>query len=94
MAHLLVRDLDDDVMTKLKRRARHHGRSTTEEVREILRDAVCGEAGPRGPLGSRIAGRFASIGLGEDIPELREYRGEPLYDFAEVVEDLRRRGRL
>jgi plasmid stability protein len=74
MAQLLVRDLDDDVKTKLQRRARRHGRSTAEEVREILRNAVRGEGAPRLPLGSRIAERFASLGLDEDIPELR---GEP-----------------
>jgi plasmid stability protein len=74
MAQLLVRDLDDDVKTKLQRRARRHGRSTAEEVREILRNAVRSEGGPRPPLGSRIAERFASLGLDEDIPELR---GEP-----------------
>ena len=30
----------DHLKTKLQRRARAHGRSTEEEVREILRDAV------------------------------------------------------
>ena len=74
MAQLLVRDLEDDVKEKLQRRARHHGRSTAEEIREILRSAVRGEGGPRAPLGSRLAGRFASVGLEGDIPELR---GQP-----------------
>jgi antitoxin FitA len=75
MAQLLVRQLDDDVKTKLRRRARRHGRSTEEEVREILRNAVREEDSARGPLGSRIAARFARVGLREDIEELR---GQPV----------------
>ena len=71
MAHLLVRHLDDDVKNKLQRRARRHGRSTEEEIREILRNAVRDEGGARAPLGSRLAARFARVGLAEDIPELR-----------------------
>jgi plasmid stability protein len=71
MAQLLVRHLDDDVKAKLQVRARRHGHSTEEEVREILRNAVREEGGTRAPLGSRIAARFAGQGLTEDIPELR-----------------------
>lgn len=71
MAQLLVRDLDDDVKAKLQQRARRHRRSTAEEVREILRNAVREEDGSKEPLGSRLAQRFASLGLEEDIPELR-----------------------
>lgn len=71
MAQLLVRHLDDDVKAKLQRRARRHGRSTEEEIREILRNAVREEEGTRAPLGSRLAARFAGLGLTEEIPELR-----------------------
>jgi antitoxin FitA len=76
MAQLLVRQLDDDVKAKLRRRARRHGRSTEEEVREILRNAVRDEGGARVPLGSRLAARFARVGLREDISELR---GQPVH---------------
>jgi plasmid stability protein len=77
MAQLLVRHLDDDVKVKLQRRARRHGRSTEEEIREILRNAVRDEGGTRAPLGSRLAARFARIGLEEDIPELRDQPARP-----------------
>ncbi len=77
MAQLLVRNLDDDVKAKLKRRARRHGRSTEEEVRDILRNAVTGEDGPTPPLGSRLAARFAGIGLREEIAELRGHPARP-----------------
>ena len=71
MAQLLVRNLENDVKARLQRRARRHGRSTEEEVREILRNAVRDEAMARKPLGSRISERFARIGLDEGLAELR-----------------------
>jgi len=77
MAQLLVRHLDDDVKAKLQLRARRHGHSTEEEVREILRNAVRDEGGTRAPLGSRLAARFARVGLTEDIPELRDQPAQP-----------------
>jgi plasmid stability protein len=71
MAQLVVRQLDDDVKEKLQRRARKHGRSTEEEVREILRNAVRSDGAVRAPLGSRIAERFRRVGLTDEIAELR-----------------------
>jgi hypothetical protein len=40
MATLLVRRLDEDLVRRLKDRARAHGRSTEAEHREILEDAL------------------------------------------------------
>lgn len=77
MAQLLVRNLDDDVKTKLQARARRHGRSTEEEVRHILRSAVTAEGAPSQPLGSRLRARFAQIGLDADIDELRGHPARP-----------------
>jgi plasmid stability protein len=77
MAQLVVRQLDDDVKAKLQRRARQHGRSTEEEVREILRNAVKGEDVSRRALGSRLAARFARVGLRQEIPELRGQAAQP-----------------
>lgn len=74
MAQLLVRNLDDDVKTKLQARARRHGRSTEEEARDILRGAVEAEGAAATPLGSRLSARFAGIGLDDD---LAEWRGRP-----------------
>lgn len=72
MAQLLIRQLEDDVKHRLQARARRHGRSTEEEVREILRAAVRDEYEPPVGLGTRIAERFADYGLDEDVPELRD----------------------
>jgi plasmid stability protein len=77
MAQLVVRSIDDDVKAKLQRRARRHGRSTEEEVREILRNAVRGESQALAPLGSRLAGRFSRLGLTQEIPELRGQPAQP-----------------
>lgn len=81
MAQLVVRNLDGDVKAKLQRRARRHGRSTEEEVRDILRGAVRTEGAPIPPLGTRLKSRFARIGLEKDIPELRGQQPRPA-DFA------------
>ena len=74
MAQLVVRNLEDDVKAKLQQRARRHGRSTEEEVREILHNAVHYEPQKTEPLGKRLRTLFGDIGLDEDI---LEWRGQP-----------------
>lgn len=71
MAQVIVRNIEDGVKTGLKARASRHGWSMEEEVRQILRQAVCEEERARPNLGSRIAARFAGAGLTEPLPELR-----------------------
>ena len=44
--NLHVRNLDDELISRLKRRAARHGRSAEAEHREILRLALAGEAEP------------------------------------------------
>lgn len=75
MAQFIVRHLEEDVKTRLKRRAERHGRSMEEEARHILRNAVKQANQPAPRLGSRIAARFAKTGLTADLPELR---GQPV----------------
>ncbi|MDN4517192.1 MULTISPECIES: FitA-like ribbon-helix-helix domain-containing protein [Mycobacteriaceae] len=77
MAQILIRQLDDDTKSRLQRLARQHGRSTEEEVREILRNAVRSVDEPPGKLGSRIAARFAGVGLRHEIAELRDQAVQP-----------------
>lgn len=43
---LQVRNLDDDLIRRLKQRAARHGRSTEAEHREILRQALASEVEP------------------------------------------------
>ena len=70
VAQFIVRDLEDDVKARLKRRAARHGRSMEEEIRHILRNAVKEQNQHLPKLGSRIAARFAKAGLTSDLPEL------------------------
>ena len=44
--NLHVRNLDNDLIARLKRRAARHGRSTEAEHREILRQALLDEVDP------------------------------------------------
>jgi antitoxin FitA len=77
MAQILVRKVEEEVKTRLRKRAQRHGRSMEEEVREILRDATKNEGGAqRRALGSEIAALFKNAGLkrGEKIEELRDIR--------------------
>ena len=77
MAQLVVRAVEDHVKEKLKRRAARHKRSMEEEVRAILRSAVAKEENPEYGLGTEIANRFAKIGTGLKIPELRGFKFKP-----------------
>ena len=79
MAQFTVRNLEEDVKNQLKLRAMRHGTSLEAEVREILRDAVKADAlAPSQGLGSRIAARFAVVGLSEPLPELRGQAAKPI----------------
>ena len=79
MAQLLVRNLDDHVKAGLSERAIRHGRSLEAEVRIILSEAVMP---PQTGLGTRIAQRFAGIGLDEPIEEWKNLKIKPA-DFGE-----------
>ena len=70
MAQFVVRQLEDDVKARLKRRAERHGRSMEEEIRQILRNAAKAENRPVARLGSSIAARFRKVGLTTNLPEL------------------------
>jgi plasmid stability protein len=71
VAQFIVRDLEDDVKARLKRRAAQHKRSMEEEIRHILRNAVKDQNQAVTKLGSRISARFSRMGLTGDLPELR-----------------------
>jgi plasmid stability protein len=90
MATLTVRNLDEDVVRRLRIRAAEHGRSAEAEHREILRTALIGagqkaidpeEAAARlEGLRSRLAGR----GLRPAVDLLEESRNERLEQLTGV----------
>lgn len=76
MASITIRNLDDEVKTRLRVRAAAHRRSMEEEARLILREAVDEPAVPAN-LGEAIHRRFAALGGVElDLPS-REAMPEP-----------------
>lgn len=78
MGQLVVRNLDDAVKERLRRRAARRGRSMEEEVREILAAAVARDEGDHpAALGSRINARFVGLDLAEELPELRGQAARP-----------------
>ncbi len=81
MGQILVRNVEEPLKARLKRRAQRHGRSMEAEVREILRDALKKDEPKRG-LGSEIVAMFSGQGIGlkegEEIPEWRGFPVEPI----------------
>jgi plasmid stability protein len=77
MAQLVVRNLAAGIKLRLQRRAKRHGRSMEEEVRDILRDAAREEATPVRGLGTEISSLFRKGGLDVEIPELRGHGIKP-----------------
>lgn len=74
MAQLIVRNIETSVKDQLQRRAKRHGRSMEEEVRDILRNAVLEQEGSAQGLGTEIAGLFSKTGLQSEIRELRGHK--------------------
>jgi plasmid stability protein len=77
MAQLLVRNIEQSVKARLQRRAKQHGRSMEEEVRDILRNAA-NEEDKRVGLGTEIAALFKGTGLKFEAKELRGYPVKPI----------------
>ena len=78
MAQLVIRNIENEVKVRLQRRAKRHGRSMEEEVREILRNAVIQEVSAVDRLGTDISALFARVGLDTDIAELQGHEIEPI----------------
>ena len=77
MAQLVVRNLEDSVKARLQRRAKKHGRSMEEEVRDILRNAAKEPDAPTVGLGTQIASLFRGKGFNFDVEELRGHPVRP-----------------
>lgn len=61
VAAVSIRNLDDEVRERLRRRAAEHGRSMEAEMRAILVEAVR-EPGDEESLVTAMVARFAEIG--------------------------------
>ena len=80
MASITIRNLDDDVKTRLRVRAAGHGRSMEEEARLILRDAVGRNPGSSN-LAASIRARIAPLGgVDLELPPRKPAREPPSFD--------------
>ena len=80
MASITIRNLDDDVKTRLRVRAADNGRSMEEEARLILRDAV-GRKTPPANLARAIRARIAPLGgVDLELPPREPGREPPSFD--------------
>ena len=78
MASITFRNLDDDVKTRLRKRAAGHGRWMEEEARSILADAVGREAVPAKGLGTTLFEHFKPFGGVElELPPREPMRESP-----------------
>jgi plasmid stability protein len=80
MATLTIRDVDDDLRSRIRVRAAENGRSMEAEVRAILRAALSESASQDG-LGTSIHQLFADVGGAvlsppprTDMPRAAEFR--------------------
>ena len=62
MASITIRNLDENVKSRLRRRAAQHQRSMEEEARNILRIALTKEEVTAGSLATAIQARFQAFG--------------------------------
>ncbi|QFS43299.1 FitA-like ribbon-helix-helix domain-containing protein [Nostoc sphaeroides] len=69
MNHITISNLDDDIKSRLKKRAEKHGRSLEEEAREILRTVLIENHEQPLNLANIIEQRFANLGDFE-LPEI------------------------
>jgi len=76
MAQILVRNIEDQLKTRLQLRAKLHRRSMEEEVREILRSTLKEEVVPQVGFGTASVALFSgqAVFLDEPIEEIRGMR--------------------
>ena len=81
MASITIRNLEDDIKTRLRKRAAERGRSMEEEARLILAAAVAREAAPAKGLGTAIHELFKPFGGVElELPPREPMREPPRFD--------------
>ena len=78
MAQLVVRNIEDDVKERLRKRAKARGRSMEEEARDILRTVLLTEKQQTAGAGTQISSLFKGIGLEEPIPEWKGFPVRPV----------------
>ena len=80
MATMTIRNIDDQLKTRLRIRAAQHGRSMEDEARDILRSALSAEPARTATLVDAIRARIEPLGGIELEPPPRE----PIRDAVEL----------
>ena len=81
MASITIRNLDNDVKTRLRVRAASNGRSMEEEVRRILAEAVERNTAPAQGLGTALHELFKPFGGVElALPPCEPMREPPRFE--------------
>ena len=79
MASITIRNINDDLKTRLRVRATNNGRSMEEEARLILRETVGGRKPPEN-LAAAIRARIAPLGgLNLELPRREPGRKPPSF---------------
>jgi len=76
MAQLIVRNLDEKIVARLRRRAAEHRRSMEAEHREILREALLARGARRSLKEHLLA--MPDVGTDKDFERPRERRRKAL----------------
>ena len=74
MARVLIRELDDEIVTKLKARARSHGRSLEAELREILQRAASADLAEARSLAAKLRRRLSGRSHSDSAASIAEDR--------------------
>jgi plasmid stability protein len=74
MANVLVRDLDDDVLKRLKAAAKAHRRSLQAEIHEVLRNASARSLAETRRLSARWLERLRASSQSDSAALIREGR--------------------
>jgi plasmid stability protein len=87
MAVITIRQLEENIKSRLRVRAAHHGRSMEAEARAILRSALGAASPVKGNLAERIRQRFAPLGG----VELKLPRRDPIRKPPDFTQDRLRK---
>lgn len=80
MASITIRNLDDALKERLRRRAARHGRSMEDETREILASALAEGRRSGANLAESLRRRFADVGgIDLQLPAREALRDPPRF---------------
>jgi antitoxin FitA len=75
MAQLLVRNLEDELVRHLKKRAGEHGISVEEEHRRILREVLLNDSKGKGKTFWQVLSEIPDVGGDELFEREKNFRG-------------------